>query len=119
MKLESIFLGKGKADGKGIRITINMEEVVNNGLVYEFNGKLLLSLDVLEMKKADVYGKTHTVIGKYDADQQVFPEHIIINTPSKDFPKGFGENQNTQATVSEPAEKPKKTSKKKKDELPF
>jgi len=60
MAFEKIYIGKGKTTPvNSVQCTITKENF--DKYAHEYDGKLMLTFEVTEMRQPDQYGKTHTV----------------------------------------------------------
>lgn len=92
------YIGKGKAQQFGVRVTIQMR--LAEEFIYEKNGENYLTFFVSELQRPDDYGKTHTA-------------YVLERTPSdaEAAVADAQELQNKTAQVTEPVVPKPKTKK--------
>lgn len=68
---EKIYIGKGKNPQPWVtRLTIDLDELIKHG--HEYEGKQFATIEVVQLKEPDKYGRTHAayVSKRTEADEQ-------------------------------------------------
>ncbi len=82
-KLQKVFVGKGRKPNNFEIIRITLHWDLLEQLVYEMEGEKMITLEVSQMKEADMYDRTHTVYGNIKVDVEETTQEVEVEKPQE------------------------------------